>query len=367
MPSDYTPEHGGQLGELAAKFDIPESSLVDFSASIHPLPPSDALVTMLCDAIRGRTILTTYPDMHYSALRQAIAGYAHVDARAVAIGNGVMPLLDAVVRALGLRTCLVPVPSFAEYRRILGACGAQFCTLQAAPGDGFAIDTEQVVAQLKATGAQAVLLANPQSPSGRLMCAKELQRLHEMAYALGVTIIVDEAFIDYTPGESLCEKAAESLGLVVLRSLTKFFAMPGLRVAYAVAHPEMRTAIEAFVPPWPVDAIAAEAARLALQDQAAIAAACEINARERAWLADRLKSLGLEVFPSAANYLMVKTDENRDGFDVWRRLIVEHRVVVRSCANFDGLDEHYFRIGVRTRSENQLLVEAMLQALLVNQ
>ncbi len=363
MPSDFLPAHGGQLRELATEFDIPESSLLDFSASIHPLPPSDALVATLCDAIRARTILTTYPDIHYSALKRAIAEYVHVDVPAVAIGNGVMPLLDAAVRTLGLRKCLVPVPAFTEYRSILGACGTEFCALTGAPGEGFSIDTGRVFAELKATGAQALLLANPQSPSGRLMRAEELGRLHEAAFALGVTTIVDEAFIDYVPGESMSKTAAESLGLVVLRSLTKFFAMPGLRVAYAVAHPETRAAIEAFVPAWPVDSIAAEAARLALQDQASIAATRETNARERRWLADQLQSLGLRVFPSAANYLLVKTDENGNGLDLWRRLVVAHRVVIRSCANFEGLDERYFRIGVRTCFENQLLVEAMTQVL----
>jgi threonine-phosphate decarboxylase len=363
MPSDFLPAHGGQLHELASEFDIPESSLVDFSASIHPLPPSDALVATLCDAIKARRILTTYPDMHYSTLKQAIAGYVCVDVPAVTIGNGVMPLLDAAVRALGLRKCLVPVPAFTEYRSILGACGTEFCALMGAPGEGFSIDVGRVLAELKATGAQAVLLANPQSPSARLMHAEKLGRLHEVAFALGVTTIVDEAFIDYVPGQSLSKTAAESPGLVVLRSLTKFFAMPGLRVAYAVAHPETRVAIEAFVPAWPVDSIAAEAARLALQDQDSIAATRKINARERGWLADRLESLGLRVFPSAANYLLVKTDEERNGLDLWRRLVVEHRIVIRSCANFEGLDEHYFRIGVRARFENQLLVDAMTQAL----
>ena len=363
MDSDFLPAHGGQLRELATEFDIPESSLVDFSASIHPLPPSDALVATLCDAIRARKILTTYPDMHYSALKQAIAEYAHVDVPTIAIGNGVLPLLDAAVRALGLRKCMVPVPAFTKYRTILGACGIEFCALTGAPEEESSIDIGRVIAGLKATGAQALLLANPQSPSGRLTRAEELERLYEVAFAFGVTTIVDEAFIDYVPEESLCKTAAEFPGLVILRSLTKFFAMPALRVAYAVAHPETRVAIEAFVPAWPVDSIAAEAARLALHDQASIAATRETNAQERDWLADRLQSLGLRVFPSVANYLLVKTDEDRNGLDLWRTLVVEHRVVIRSCANFEGLNEHYFRIGVRTRLENQLLVEAMTQVL----
>jgi threonine-phosphate decarboxylase len=97
---------------------------------------------------------------------------------------------------------------------------------------------------------------------------------------------------------------------------------------------------------------------MVLQDRASITSTRETNVRERTWLADQLRRLGLRVFPSAANYLLVKIDEAWNGLDFWRRLIVEHRVVIRSCANFEGLDEHYFRLGVRTRIDNQKLVEA---------
>jgi threonine-phosphate decarboxylase len=363
MPSGFIPEHGGQLRELAAEFGIPETSLIDFSASINPLPPSDALVDALCNQMQLRTILTAYPDVNYTALKQAIASYAQVDPSAVAIGNGVMPLLDAGLRALGLRTCLVPLPSFTEYRRVLRACGTECFHLTGNDAKGFAIEADKVIAELKALNAQAILLANPQSPTGQMVCRRELRQLCEVAIALGVTMIVDEAFIDYAPEDSVSQAAAQSRNLVVLRSLTKFFSIPGLRVAYAVAHPEVRIAMESSIPVWPVDSIAAEAARLALADGNAMAATRDANARERNWLADALRSLGLEVFPGKANYLLVRLAQAQDGRKLWRRLIAEHRVVTRCCANFEGMDDRYFRIGVRTNPENRILVRALAEEL----
>jgi threonine-phosphate decarboxylase len=363
MSNDFIPAHGGQLRELAAEFGIPEVSLIDFSASINPLPPSDSLVDVLCDQMRIRTILTAYPDMNYTALKQAIAEYAQVDPSAIAIGNGVMPLLDAALRALGLRKCLVPVPSFTEYRRVLSACGTDCCVLKGKDEEEFAIDAGAVISELKVTNAQAVLLANPQSPSGRLMSGRHLCQLYQAAFSLGVTTILDEAFIDYAPEESLSQMAAKLHNLVVLRSLTKFFAMPGLRVAYAVAHPEVRAAMESCIPAWPVDSIAAEAAWLALADHAWMALARDANTTERNWLEDALKSLGLEVFSSKTNFLLVRIANAREGYELWRRLIVEHRVVIRSCANFEGMDERYFRIGVRINPENRMLVRALTEAL----
>jgi threonine-phosphate decarboxylase len=363
MRNNFLPSHGGQLRELAAEFNVPEESLIDFSASIHPHPPSDFIVAKLCDALRERKILTAYPDMHYTDLKDAIAAYVNVNISTIAIGSGVMPLLGAVLSALRPHRCLVSVPAFAEYRKILYASGTECCPFPLTQNTQFLLDTARVIAELKATGAQALLLANPQSPSGRLMRAKDLLQLQEAASELGVATIVDEAFIDYAPEESLTQHAANSAGLIVLRSLTKFFAMPGLRVAYAVASPETRVAMEFCVPAWPVSSIAAEAARMVLQDHASITETRETNARERRWLSDQLHLLGLCVFPGAANYLLIKINESRDGTEFWRQLIVQHRVVIRSCANFEGLNECYFRIGVRTRLQNKLLVHALKDVL----
>lgn len=363
MVESYLPEHGGQLRELALQFNVPEATLIDFSASIHPVPLSDAVVEALCEALRARKILTAYPELRSTELKRAIAAYTGVDVSSIAVGSGVMPLLGAAVHALGARAFLVPVPSFAEYPKVLSVCGAQCRTFTLHPEAEFFLDATRVLAEMKAACAQALLLANPQSPSGRLMPAERLLELYEAARALGAATIIDEAFIDYVPEESLSPWAAQLPGLIVLRSLTKFFAMPGLRVAYAISCPQTRISIEEAIPAWPVSSIAAEAARMALQDCAATAAVRETNSRERGWLAERLQSLGLRVFPAAANYLLVKIHDRLNGLEFWRRMIAEHRIVLRCCANFEGLDEHYFRVGVRKRSENQLLAEAFAAAL----
>jgi threonine-phosphate decarboxylase len=363
MREDFLPAHGGQLRELAEEFDVPAASLLDFSASIHPHSPSDLVVKALCDALRAQTILTVYPDMHYIALKEAIAAYAQVDVQAISIASGVMPLLGAALCALRPQQCLVPVPAFTEYRKVLDTCGVEYLTFSSTQETGFLLDSDMIAAEIKATGAQSLLLANPQSPSGRLMPAKELLRLHEGVSAQGAATIVDEAFIDYARQESLSQWAANIPGLVILRSLTKFFAMPGLRVAYAVSCPKMRVAMESCIPAWPVSSIAAEAARMVLHDEISIAQTRAMNAIERGWLMEQLQALGLRVFPGAANYLLIKIDENRNGAEFWRRLIIEHHVVLRSCANFEGLDEHYFRIGVRAREENELLVRALKEVM----
>lgn len=353
------PDHGGQLRTLAARFHIHEESLLDFSASISPLPPDDALIDTLCESLRKRKILTCYPDAEYAELKQTIAQYVGVDTGSICVGNGAMSLLTAAARALDVRRCLVLVPAFTEYKRALGISGTSCTTLTLSATDGFTIDCDHVLAQLKATGAEAFLVANPQSPSGRIMPATQLRQLQQAASLHGVTTIVDEAFIDYAPEESLSHAAVQSGKLIVIRSISKFFAMPGLRVGFAVAHPNICSRIGAATPLWSVDSIAAEAARLALCDADSMKVTRTINAVERTWLIDQFRKIGITVFPTAANYLLIMVNETRDGLELWRRLIRDYCIVIRSCANFEGLNQQYFRVGVRAHSENQQLITAL--------
>jgi len=195
------------------------------------------------------------------------------------------------------------------------------------------------------------------------MPAAILTELQSALSALGVTTILDEAFVDYSPEGSLSGLAENAGNVVVLRSLTKFFAMPGLRIAYSVTHPDNRTRMESIVPLWPVDSLAASAARIALLDIASVRKTREGNARERRWLTEQMITLGLTVFPSNANYVLVRLPHEVNGFTVWRRLIVEHQIVVRNCATFEGLTGQYLRIAVGDRIANQALITSVYELL----
>ena len=359
MTDDSVPQHGGQLRALARRFGIREDTLIDFSASISPIPPSDALIDALCASIRSRRILTEYPDTDYPDLKQVVARYTGVPADSVCVGNGVMSLLAAALGALNPRRCLVLIPAFGEYQRILAACGVERHTLLLRDGEGFIFDSDAVLRELERSGADSVLLANPHSPSGRTISPDILRKLQQATSSLSVTLVLDEAFIDYLPAASLSSLASQAPRLVVLRSLTKFFALPGLRIGYAIAHPEVRQRMEAMLPLWPVDMFAATAARLVLEDAELAETTRVENALHRSWLTGQMIELGLRVHPGSANYLLIRLPDHLDGFAVWRRLIVEHGIVVRNCVNFEGLSRQHLRIAVRSRSENELLIAAL--------
>jgi threonine-phosphate decarboxylase len=356
------PAHGGQLKALAAEFGIDASELLDFSASIHPVPPPSHVLAALSAYIANPAHLTAYPDSNYSDLKEAIAAYANVNASSIVIGNGVMPLLQATLRAVEAKRCLILVPAFTEYVRTLAANKVECCSFYLPEAQNFSLDAEVICETLQRTASDVLLLANPHSPSGMLSPARELHALAAKIMRLGATMIVDEAFIDYTPDESVAQLAEQIPGLIVLRSLTKFFAIPGLRVAYAIGQETVKAGIEACVPLWPVGALESEAARLMVKEMAWIESARESNTRERTWLTAQLSSLGLQVYPAFANYLLIRVSLGR-GIALWQELITRHRIVIRPCLNFEGLDAGLVRVAVRSRHENERLVNACAQVI----
>nr|WP_286676405.1 aminotransferase class I/II-fold pyridoxal phosphate-dependent enzyme [Paracidobacterium acidisoli] len=334
--------------------------MLDFSASIHPVPPPQRVLAALSRWVADPHNLIVYPDSAYRDLISAIATYVGADATCIAVGNGMMPLLHATLAAFEAKSCLVLAPCFTEYHRALALSKTRSHSLLLSEEKDFTLEPESILSAIRNSGCDTLLFANPHSPSGVVWERDSVLQLAESAAVMGVTTIVDEAFIDYLPEESLALHAAASPHLVVLRSITKFFAMPGMRVAYALAHPALRDRIHACMPLWPIDSLAAEGARLMLSDSEYIDEARRSNATERTWLSDALCAHGLHVYPGRANYLLMRTTPGT-GAAFWKRLITEHGIVLRACANFEGLNEDYFRIAVRCRAENERFIEACAQ------
>jgi threonine-phosphate decarboxylase len=209
------------------------------------------------------------------------------------------------------------------------------------------------------------VLTNPHNPSGALATAAELTRIVHAAAASQVHVLVDEAFIDFAPDETMTADATRSEHLVVLRSLTKFYGMPALRVGYAVSTPTMAARIEAQLPGWPVTTIAATAAVEALRDDHYARRTLRAVASNRQVLRARLASHTIETYASAGNFLLLRLPEGGpDSTCLRTQLIRSHRIIVRDCRSFDGLaDGRFVRVAVRTRADNERLVEAICSVL----
>ncbi len=356
---DDIPTHGGQLRQISERFGIPVSQLTDFSANINPDGPSPAIVAALRASLEDASTLMAYPDLEEVELKRAIAAYAGVSPGNVAVANGFVPLLEAALRTLKIKRCLLPVPAFAEYRHSLSRLSIQVRPQVLTPNSIFCYDIDALLEG----DHDAILIANPQNPSGVLTSHEKLLRLVFRCAERGIAVLLDEAFIDYAPAASLTKIASQNLKVIVFRSVTKFHGTPGLRVAYAVADETTARSLNHQLPPWPITTMASIAAVAALSDS---------NFEERTRLHNNLREsrlraalteLGIYVYPSAANFLLLRLPVAINATVLWQRMIVEHHLVLRDCSNYEALPPGHLRLAIRTQKENERLIASIHLAL----
>jgi threonine-phosphate decarboxylase len=294
-----------------------------------------------------------------------LAAALGVPAPALTIANGSVALIGAIVRTLAPRACLMATPAFAEYARALRANGCRVRRFALNAAGGFALDIDALIDVLTTYRPSVCVVTNPHNPSGALTPRSQMQRVLDRVRHVQTRIVIDEAFMDYVPHETLVEQAVRSEHVVVLRSLTKFYGMPALRVGYAVSNPRMAARIAGQLPPWPVTTLAASAAAEAVQDHEYARRTLVWSAEQRRWLSQALVAIGMTVYPSAANFLLLRLPAAAPTSDRLRaRLITEAGVIVRDCRSFDGLSNgRFIRVAVRQRDENERLVRALRSVL----
>lgn len=350
------PAHGGDLETVAARYGARERWL-DFSANINPAGPPPAVLAALRAGAGDVSSLVRYPTARDRALQTVLAETLATAPDRIVIANGAAAIIEAFVRTVAPRRCLVPQPAFSEYARALAAQGCETIPFVLDPSTGFALEAEDVVAALRRERPDACIVTNPHNPSGALAGRAALETMLDAARRLGTAVLVDEAFIDFAPEASVAG-AVHNGEVLVLRSLTKFYAMPALRVGYALAPRAFAQAVAARIPSWPVTSLAADAAIAALSDDAYASETRESNACERERLRTDLRALPLTVFSSAANFLLL--DSAIPSPVLTDALASRHGIVVRDCATYPTLEDGgYIRIGVRSRTDNAQLVAAL--------
>jgi len=283
--------HGGDVWQVAGELRIPAGELLDFSANVNPrgLPPG-ALARLARDAADPQ-LLRYYPDPSSRALRKALSDHLGVPAEAIVIGPGAEALLSPALQSLQAPRALVPVPAFSEYRRVCAQQHVEFVPFPLDRADSFRLPVSDLCDLLQRERFGAVIVNNPHNPSGGLLEEDEVRQIVDT----GTPVLLDEAFIDYAAHASLVADAASRAGVIVLRSLTKFYGCPALRVGYAVAHPDTARAIQALLPTWPVTQFALDALTVALEDRAYAEATLRENAARRETFGSQLGALGLTV------------------------------------------------------------------------
>ncbi len=347
-------EHGGELFRIARQLGVAPKDCLDFSASINPLGIPPGVMAAVQESLAD---LMHYPEADAGALIADLAAHHAIPAEHLLVGNGSTELLYLLPRVFRPRRALLPCPAFSEYERSLALAGSAIDLLPLDPKENFRLDPERLLRRLE-PDTDLIFLASPANPSGMAMKVEDVCAIAAAVRSQAV-VAVDEAFIDFCPEVSAIQCVAEFPNLYVFRSLTKFYAIPGLRVGYMAGPVRGIARLATAQPPWSVSTPSLAAARACLAEEEYRRRSVAAIPPLRQTLAAGLAALGLKVFPGAANFILARLEIPGRSAAELRELLLRQRILIRDCGNFACLDPRYLRVAVRTEQENARLLRAL--------
>ena len=355
----YTYDHGGNAFSAARQMGVTPDEISDFSASINPLGLSPLVKNSITRALDS---LTHYPDSSHHDLRQALAQYHDLSPANFAIANGSTELIYNLPALLPGKKALIISPSFSEYVRALSQHQWEIQHFILTPDSNFSIDTDKLE-RILAGNIDVLYFCNPGNPNGTLYPQQVIEKIYNLCSASGTFLVLDEAFMDFCEAASSKNLVVHSDHAVVLRSMTKFFGIPGLRLGYAICNPTLAGQLDVMGGPWSVNTLAQVAGVAALQDSPHNQQTIELIRLQRRYLQENLEQFPqFKVYPSSVNYLLVEIKAGMSAGELRERL-VHHRILIRDCSSFMGLSGYFFRVAVRTQKENERLLECMKEIL----
>jgi threonine-phosphate decarboxylase len=355
----HTYDHGGNIFDIARQLGTEPSDIIDFSASINPLGLS---LMVRKSVICALDKLVHYPDNTHRELKQALADHHGLSPANIAVANGSTEIIYHLPAMLPGSRALIISPSFNEYLRSLVQQQWEVRHFILKPESNFSIDLA-ALEQALADGYDALYLCNPGNPNGTLSTLRTVEQIYRLCIASGTFLVLDEAFMDFCEDSSAKHFIVKGDNGIVLRSMTKFFGIPGLRLGYALSSSTMAERLDAMGGPWSVNSMALAAGVAALQDGEHNQRTIEYIRRERRDFYDRLTELKqLKVYPSSANFLLAEIVSGMPAGELRERLM-HQRLLIRDCTNFMGLSPQFFRIAVRTTEENERLLGALKRIL----
>ncbi len=334
--------HGGDIYRNEVK--------LDFSVNVNPLGIPENVVAALHRSVER---CGSYPDIEAEKLKKAVSESVGIPEEYLLFGNGASELFMAVAHGIKPEKTVIPVPSFYGYEYAAKAAGGEIIYYEMKQENSFCLakDIDTVLTE----DVQLLFLANPNNPVGNLLGRKTLLCLLQHCQEKGIYMVLDESFIEFCGERFSMLTEIEALDrLILVRTFTKIFSIPGVRLGYLIcSSPEIRLKIATQLPEWNLSGFAQEAGCVCMGQREFIRETENYIKTERQFLEEGLKEKGFQVFPSCANFIMFYCEES-----LYEKLL-EKGILIRDCRNFRGLCKGFYRIAVRTRKENEILLEAI--------
>lgn len=351
--------HGGDLLTASAAFGVPPSELLDFSANINPLGPPEQVISYLHSSL---TSIIHYPDPGHRTLKAALSNRLKWCAEGILVGNGAAECMALVLQALQPKRVGLIYPCFSEYSQLSVQFGAEVTGIVGRAENSFKPERAELATLFRQ--ADLVFAGHPNNPTGMVYELEELLEMARWSTERGTFLVVDEAFLDFLPSEkqvTLLSYLNEFPNVILIRSMTKLYAIPGLRLGYALGHPDIIAALMRKQVTWSVNSLALAAGELCLEQAEYEALTISLIQEERAYLSKRIQEVqGSVVYPGEANFLLVRLPSHWTADDLqWA--LGERGIMIRNCSMYPGLTTRDVRLAVRTRAENSRLLAALAE------
>lgn len=346
--------HGGNIYKLKRDNGI---EVLDYSSNINPLGVPNSFKKAV---IENFETLEKYPDIDYVELRTAIGDYNNCHIDNVVVGNGATEVLFLYMKAVKAKKVLIIAPTFAEYERAARAAGrdVKFFPLS----KDFSLNENMLLEFI--TDEDVVVMCNPNNPTGKFQNLEKIKKIADFLERKNKKLFIDEAFIEFV--DDWKDKTAFLLkhkNIFILRALTKFFALPGVRLGYGLTYDEsILDEIKNIREPWSVNGVAEIAGKTMLLDTLYIHETENWIKKEKLWFYEELCKIdNIEVTPTETNFILGKLlNDNAKSF---RKKMIENGVLVRDASNFMFLDESYIRLAIKDRKKNEQVLEALRRVL----
>ena len=372
--------HGGNIFQFAHEQGIEPYEVVDFSANINPLGPSQRGLDALNSQLR---YISHYPDATNDDVLNAIADTYGMDKHQIIVGNGAAELLYAICRLPGYTGAFVPAPGFSEYKEALEASKIPVRDIFYRPREDdnglpyFEVPylaLETFAAELKGQdGRIIVFLGNPNNPDGTLLDKDHIRTVASMLKDANSLLVIDESFIDFVGNDPLQdnEHSMRSLvnefdNIIVVHSFTKFYAVPGLRIGAALANETLITQLQQYIPSWSVNTLAQAYTKAALNNVDYIKRTKQELNEERAFMYNALDDIeGITVYPPSANFILFQVNQEGITANYINEELKKYNMIVRNCDSYVGLTNHWVRIAIKDHDTNIKLVDKLTNILKV--
>lgn len=372
--------HGGNIFQFAHEQRIEPYEVVDFSANINPLGPSQRGLDALNAQLR---YISHYPDATNDDVLNAIADTYGMDKHQIIVGNGAAELLYAICRLPGYTGAFVPAPGFSEYKEALEASKIPVRDIFYRPREDdngkpyFEVPylaLETFAAELKGQdGRIIVFLGNPNNPDGTLLDKDHIRTVASMLKDANSLLVIDESFIDFVGNDPLQdnEHSIRSLvnefdNIIVVHSFTKFYAVPGLRIGAAFTNETLITQLQQYIPSWSVNTLAQAYTKAALNDVDYIKRTKQELNEERAFMYNALDAIeGITVYPPSANFMLFQVNQEGITANYINEELKKYNMIVRNCDSYVGLTNHWVRIAIKDHDTNIKLVDKLTNILKV--